>query len=388
MKKISVLLTAAALVCALSACGSKPYEAEDTSTLTQQESTAQSVTVDPSYAEPEEVSVLTSGTLNPETIPGKIRGCFYGNGNSLLVLSDSLYLYDTEKDKILANVPVTDQPISVKQYDGGYLVSGIENGSVVSTIYDDLLNEKERLVLSELMSDDFIFGDAVAISKNGKRLAFAGIRGIYLYDLENKLTSVLQAFENAGSDDGIGISMMNHIAFSGDGGDVIYTGLGHSIPIIDGEDGFSIYGYIALDGSSRQITKKDSYEIDGFAVHGNALMMPQSFTKADGTLLTVDLTTKAEKFFRFNSKQEGKDGVFFSSQGDYAATAVLENGPMIRIYDVCTGELLCEEMIQDVKDEYRFRVPQVMILDDSKSCIVLMGHTISDIDTAIYTFDF
>ena len=366
MKKISVLLTAAALVCALSACGSKPSEAEDTSTLTQQESTAQSVTVDPSYAEPEEVSVLTSGTLNPETIPGKIRGCFYGNGNSLLVLSDSLYLYDTEKDKILANVPVTDQPISVKQYDGGYLVSGIENGSVVSTIYDDLLNEKERLVLSELMSDDFIFGDAVAISKNGKRLAFAGIRGIYLYDLENKLTSVLQAFENAGSDDGIGISMMNHIAFSGDGGDVIYTGLGHSIPIIE----------------------KDSYEIDGFAVHGNALMMPQSFTKADGTLLTVDLTTKAEKFFRFNSKQEGKDGVFFSSQGDYAATAVLENGPMIRIYDVCTGELLCEEMIQDVKDEYRFRVPQVMILDDSKSCIVLMGHTISDIDTAIYTFDF
>ena len=92
MKKISVLLTAAALVCALSACGSKPSEAEDTSTLTQQESTAQSVTVDPSYAEPEEVSVLTSGTLNPETIPGKIRDCFYGNGNSLLVLSDSLYL--------------------------------------------------------------------------------------------------------------------------------------------------------------------------------------------------------------------------------------------------------------------------------------------------------
>lgn len=388
MKKIVTLLAATALVCALSACGSSQSEAKTTSAQSQQENAVQSVTVAPIYTEPEEVSVLAAGTLNPETIPGKIRGCFYGNGNRLLVLSDSLYLYDTEKDKILANVPVTDQPISVKKYDGGYLVSGIENGSVVSTVYDDSLNEKERLVLSELMSDDFIFEDAVAIASSGKQLAFAGMRGIYLYDLESNSASVLQKFEDVSGGSGTGISILNHIGFSDNGSDVVYAGLGHSVPIIDGEDGFSIYGNIAVDGSSQQITKKDSYEIDGFAVRGNTLMMPQSFAKADGTLLMVDLTTKAEKSFHFSSEKEGKDGVFFSSQGHYVATAVLGNGITIRIYDVSTGELLCEEMIQSVGEDYLYRVPHVTILDDSKSCIVLMGHTISDMDTVTYTFDF
>lgn len=228
----------------------------------------------------------------------------------------------------------------------------------------------------------------MAISQGGKQLAFAGMRGIYLYDLERKSASVLQKFEDFSDDSGIGISILNHIAFSENGSDVIYAGLGHTIPIIDGEDGFSIYGYIAADGSSRRITKKNTYEIDGFTVRGNALMMPQSFAKADGTLLMVDLTTKAEKTFQFSSGQEGKDGVFFSSQGNYVATAVLGDGITIRIYDVSTGELLCEEMIQSIEEDYFFRVPQVMILDGSRSCIVLMGHTISDMDTVTCTFDF
>lgn len=403
MKKLFTLFTATVLMLALAACGSKQPLEEWISTPLPQESNIQSVEeaislpqennaqsvedVPVSDASPE-VSELTAGTLNPTTIPGKIRGCFYGNGNHLIVLSDKLYLYDTGKDEILASAPVAVEQISVKKYDGGYLVSGIENGSAVSTVYDDLLNEKERLALSELMSDDFIFEDAVAIAKNGKQLVFAGMRGIYLYDLESKSTSVLQKFEDISNGNGTGISILNHIAFSDNGSDVIFAGLGHSVPVVDGEDGFSIYGYIAVDGSSQQITKKDSYEIDGFSVYGNALMMPQSFTKADGTLLMVDLTTQMEKSFRFSSEQEGKDGVFFSSQGNYVATAVLGDGITIRVYDVDTGELLCDEMIQSTGEDYFFRVPQVMIMDGSKSCIVLMGHTISDMDTATYTFDF
>lgn len=228
----------------------------------------------------------------------------------------------------------------------------------------------------------------MAISQNGKQIAFAGMHGIYLYDFESKSASVLQKFEDISGGNGTGISILNHLAFSDNGSDVIYAGLGHSVPIVDGEDGFSIYGYTAVDGSSQQLTKKDSYEIDGFSVRGNALMMPQSFAKADGTLLMVDLATKVEKTFQFSSGQEGKDGIFFSSQGNYVATAVLGNGITIRIYDMNSGELLCEEMIQSVGEDYFYRIPQVMILDGSKSCIVLMGHTISDMDTAAYTFGF
>lgn len=388
MKKLFALITVIVLSFTVVACGGRQPEAETVPTPLPQENNNNSAEEIPALDSAVNVTDLTEGTLNPETIPGKIRSCFYGKENRLFLLSDQIYLYDTKKDEILASVPAAEQQISIRTFDGGYLISAIENGSVVSTIYDDLLIEKERLVLSEQMNDDFIFEDAVAIAKNGKQIAFAGMHGIYLYDIENKSASVLQKFEDISAVGGTGISILNHLVFSDNGKDVIYAGLGHSVPVIDGEDGFSVYGYIAVDGSYQQVTKKDSYEIDGLYVYGNTLMMPQTFTKADGTLLMADLTTKAEKTFHFSSGQEGKDGVFCSSQGNYMVTAVLGEGITIRIYDVNTGEMLCDETIQNTGEDYFFRVPQVMILDGSRTCIVLMGHTISDMETATHIFEF
>lgn len=388
MKKLFSLLTALVFCLALAACGGRQPEDETVPIPRPQENNHDNAEETPGFDSAANVTDLTEGTVNPETIPGKIRSCFYGKENRLFFLSDQIYLYDTKKDEILASIPAAEQQISIKTFDGGYLISAIENGSVVSTIYDDSLMEKERLVLSELMNDDFILEDAVTIAKDGKQIAFAGMHGIYLYDLENKSASVLQKVEDISAIDGTGISILNQLDFSDNGKDVIYAGLGHSVPVIDGEDGFSVYGSIAIDGSSQQITKKDSYEVESLYVYGNTLLMPQIFTNADGTLLMADLTTKAEKMFRFSSGQEGKDGVFCSSQGNYVATAVLGEGIKIRIYDVATGELLCDETISNMEESYFFRVPQVMILDGSRTCIVFMGHGISDMETATHIFEF
>ena len=277
---------------------------------------------------------------------------------------------------------------TVKCFNNGYLTSGFENGELTCILYDDMLQEKQRLILSKEVADDFIFVDATAISPDGKQVAFAGLRGVYLYDVETKSTDILFDFE---SDAGINhnkITIMEHLAFISDGKSIIYTGLGNTIPMIEGEEGFSIYGYISVDGISQKLIKKDSYGIESLSFFGNTLILPQSFTKADGTLLIVDTITGNERLIHFDSSREGKDGVFSSSQGEYVATAILSNDMTIHIYNTNTGELLHTETIPDNGQDYFYRIPQILILDESRTCIVFMGRTIDNVETLTTVFQF
>ena len=339
-------------------------------------------------AESDIESLLSGGTFNPDTFASKIKGGFYASGNHLFVLSDQLYLYNTEADEIISSVSAEQSQFTVKCFNNGYLTSGFENGELTCILYDDMLQEKQRLILSKEVADDFIFVDATAISPDGKQVAFAGLRGVYLYDVETKSTDILFDFE---SDAGINhnkITIMEHLAFISDGKSIIYTGLGNTIPMIEGEEGFSIYGYISVDGISQKLIKKDSYGIESLSFFGNTLILPQSFTKADGTLLIVDTITGNERLIHFDSSREGKDGVFSSSQGEYVATAILSNDMTIHIYNTNTGELLHTETIPDNGQDYFYRIPQILILDESRTCIVFMGRTIDNVETLTTVFQF
>lgn len=334
-------------------------------------------------------SAISEATFNPNTFSSKIKGSFYASENRLFVLSDQLYLYNTKTDEIISSVSVEQSQFIVKSFDNGYLMTGFENGGLTCILYDDMLQEKQRFILSEVVTtDDFIFPDATAISPDGKQIAFAGIRGLYLYNVEKKSTDTLLEFE---SDTGINnnkIAVMDHLVFTTDGKSVIYAGLGNTIPMIDGEESFSIYGYISVDGKSQKLIKKDSYKIDNLSVFGNILIMPQSFERADGTLLIADVITGNERLLRFDATREGKDGVFCSSQGEYIATATLGKGMTIRIYSTSTGELLHTETIKDNGQDYFYRIPQILILDESRTCIVLMGQSMDDMESMTTVFKF
>lgn len=339
-------------------------------------------------AESDTETIFSGETFNPDTFSSKIKGSFYASGNRLFVLSDQLYLYNTETDEIISSVSVEQSQFTVKSYDNGYLMTVYENGGLTCILYDDMLQEKQRLILSEVVTDNFIFPDATAISPDGKQVAFAGIRGLYLYDVEKKSTNTLLNFE---SDTGINnnkIALMNHLVFTTDGESIIYAGLGNSIPMIDGEESFSIYGYISVDGNSQKLIKKDLYKIESLSVFGNTLILPQSFEKADGTILIADVITGKERLIRFDDTREGKDGVFCSSQGKYIATATLGKGMTIRIYSTNTGELLHTQTISNNGQDYFYRIPQILILDGSRTCIVMMGQSIDDIETLTTVFKF
>ena len=46
------------------------------------------------------------GTVNGSAFSGKVSGCYYADGNRIIVAADKLYLYDTGKSGILASADI------------------------------------------------------------------------------------------------------------------------------------------------------------------------------------------------------------------------------------------------------------------------------------------
>ena len=169
---------------------------------------------------------------------------------------------------------------------------------------------------------------------------------------------------------------------------IIFYGNGNTIPAVDGEDGFSIYGSIALDGSGLKLTKPSAYEIDEMQSSASRLFFPQTFTQADGTLLWIDRATGSTSTLSFSLGSEGKNGVYCSEQGNYVATAVLDGNLTVRVYDVASGERIATEVIENSDPTYFNRIPRIYLLDGAKTAIVVLGGSINDLDTLVSTFEF
>ena len=90
----------------------------------------------------------------------------------------------------------------------------------------------------------------------------------------------------------------------------------------------------------------------------------------------------------FSDGDEGRDGVYSSAQGNYVATAVLNNNLTVRIYDVASGELLATEVIENADPTYFYRIPRIYLLDETRTAVVVLGGSISEINTLVYTFSF
>ncbi len=287
-----------------------------------------------------------------------------------------------------AEAPLRD--FEAQAIDGGYLLSGIGDNGMMAYIYDRSLSLNREIAVNELLQGDFVVSETggVAASTDGKKLAFAAMGGLYLYDLESGiLTTLFDVTQNAGTG-GIGISMLNGAAFAQDDSQIIFYGNGNTIPAVDGEDGFSIYGSIALDGSGLKLTKPSAYEIDEMQSSASRLFFPQTFTQADGTLLWIDRATGSTSTLSFSLGSEGKNGVYCSEQGNYVATAVLDGNLTVRVYDVASGERIATEVIENSDPTYFNRIPRIYLLDGAKTAIVVLGGSINDLDTLVSTFEF
>ena len=343
--------------------------------------------------------VAVSG-VKDSAFSGKVSGCYYADGNRIIVAADQLYLYDAGKGETIASADISMGDLCVQTFTDGYFVVGQgkvgsgNNGSFATGgINGYILNKdfaiQDTISFSGLLSDDFIVQiTGIAISQDGKQVAFGGLSGLYLYDVSSRKVRTILNYSEEGMAGNMQIVTMDSLTFTGNN-TLVYVGMATDTSI--GGDGVSVYGTVSTDSANLTITKKGDYKVDTEEVQkgGNLLIMPQSFDKNNGTLLMLDTISNTENTMSFSSRSEGKDGVYCSGQGKYVATAILEESSVtINIYDATSGKSIHTETVQDSNSTYFMRIPQILILDESGTCIVVLGRGIDEVSTLITTFGF
>lgn len=349
-------------------------------------------------------NIMAVSTVKDSAFSGKVSGCYYADGSRIIVAADQLYLYDMGKGETIASVDIFMEDLCVQTFTDGYFVvgqgkagGGGGNGSFAASesggINGYILNKdfaiQDTISFSGLLSDDFnsqITG--ITISQDGKQVAFGGLQGLYLYDVSSRKVRTILNYSEEGTAGNMQIATMDSLTFTGNS-TLVYVGMATDTSI--GGDGVSVYGTVSTDSANFTITKKGDYKVDTEEVQkgGNLLIMPQSFDKNNGTLLMLDTISNTENTMSFSSRSEGKDGVYCSGQGKYVATAILEESSVtINIYDTASGKSIHTETVQDSNSTYFLRVPQILILDESGICIVVLGRGIDEVSTLITTFGF
>ncbi len=349
-------------------------------------------------------NIMAVSTVKDSAFSGKVSGCYYAGGSRIIVAADQLYLYDTGKGETIASADISMEDLCVQTFTDGYFVvgqgkagGGGSNGSFATSesggINGYILNKdfaiQDTISFSGLLSDDFIVQiTGIAVSQDGKQVAFGGLQGLYLYDVSSRKVRTVLNYSEEGTAGNMQIVTMDSLTFTGNN-TLVYVGMATDTSI--GGDGVSVYGTVSTDSANLTITKKGDYKVDTEEVQkgGNLLFMPQSFDKNNGTLLMLDTISNTEKTMSFSSRSEGKDGVYCSGQGKYVATAILEESSVtINIYDTASGKSIHTETVQDSNSTYFLRVPQILILDESGTCIVVLGRGIDEVSTLITTFGF
>ena len=349
-------------------------------------------------------NMMAVSSFKDSAFSGKVSGCYYAGGSRIIVAADKLYLYDTGKGKTIASADISMEDLCVQTFTDGYFVvgqgkagGGGSNGSFAASesggINGYILNKdfavQDTISFSGLLSDDFIVQiTGIAVSQDGKQVAFGGLSGLYLYDISSQKVRTILNYSEKGTVGNMQIVTMDSLTFTGNN-TLVYVGMATDTSI--GGEGVSVYGTVSTDSANLTITKKGDYKVDTEEVQkgGNLLIMPQSFDKNNGTLLMLDTISNTENTMSFSSRSEGKDGVYCSGQGKYVATAILEESSVtINIYDTASGKKIHTETVQDSNSTYFMRIPQILILDESGTCIVVLGRGIDEVSTLITTFSF
>ena len=336
-------------------------------------------------------NMMAVSSFKDSAFSGKVSGCYYAGGSRIIVAADQLYLCDTGKGETIASADISMEDLCVQTFTDGYFVVG--QGQADGGINGYILNKdfaiQDTISFSGLLSDDFIVQiTGIAVSQDGKQVAFGGLSGLYLYDISSRKVRTILNYSEEGTAGNMQIVTMDSLTFTGNN-TLVYVGMATDTSI--GGEGVSVYGTVSTDSANLTITKKGDYKVDTEEVQkgGNLLIMPQSFEKNNGTLLMLDTISNTEKTMSFSSRSEGKDGVYCSGQGKYVATAILEESSVtINIYDTTSGKKIHTETVQDSNSTYFLRIPQILILDESSTCIVVLGRGIDEVSTLITTFSF
>lgn len=343
---------------------------------------------------------------------GKIRSIKYAGAGKLLVYAEKLSLYDPEADQVLGEYQFPEGQISLDRLcllSQGYALfgeveqkrgTGNDSGSSLSFaestdhqegmrcwIFDEKLNLKESLDLHRLLKDQEKKDEvefSAAVTKDGKQIAIAGIRRLYLYQTEENAFRILLDTDSDAKSGNLKNITVTSVCFSGEAAGssrqerLIFTG----IAIPEGKsESVPVYGTMNPDGSGL-----DCHTVSDFALSQDLLIYEdeiwflEDFQNAEGKVLVTDQSGKVLRTLKLEGEDTGKDGIFGSDQGSYLATLAIPNltddwkgGWRLRIYDSGSGKILWEQNVGMDTETYTGVSCSVKILDGLRECIVTCG---------------
>lgn len=333
--------------------------------------------------------------FNSEYAKGKINNVFSANDDKVLVWADKLYQYNLQNGKITAETSINDRKeINCIAIQNGYAVFGREQGAgnkgpVYScSIYDESLKEVEKIPLNKIINNDLLIStDLAAITEDGKKLAVSGMGGLYIYDRKAAKTTEIIDFDSDNAVGRKGIVTIEKIDFMDNGRKIAFKAQSFDVPAKADSVSFDTYGWINIDGTELVNHKITNYSAKEMTAYNDFLLLAEDFTTNTGKLMIMDVPSGSQKVITLSTKKESGT-VYGSDKGAYFATATLDDSLNIKIYSTPSGKLIKEKVIK-VKDPlYVARIPEVIISDDLRTCIVLLGSRQDTLDTMVESFDF
>nr|WP_319489735.1 hypothetical protein [uncultured Caproiciproducens sp.] len=341
------------------------------------------------------------------SIQGKVKGIYPVGDSKVLALANKMSLYDLATGKAIAatNSPALNY-IRVLALDSGYAIVGqtisesssggfVQGGSetqIRAAIYDEQLVLKSDVDISGLVADrEFLIGaEAIAVSPDGNSIAFATMQqGIMIYDRVNQKSTKL--IDLTGNDEkaNLGISIIEQIGFTYNGKRVAFKAKSFDVPAILDKPSFDTVGTVNIDGSGLTNKKPDGYSPKMLTSYPSWLLVAEDFKTASGRMMVMDSKTGEQKIHTLSDKTEGGN-IFGSDSGRYFASSVPnKTGWTVRVYETDTGKLVKEESIfNDGQELYGINDPMICVSDNTKTCMVLLGHKQKTVDTKIASFSF
>lgn len=362
-----------------------------------------------SFPQPDEdegVTPLPVKQADWDSIQGKIKGIYPAADGKVLVLADQMSLYDVASGKIVATAqtPAWDM-IRVWTLDSGYAIAGqmvsesssgglAENDSALqfrAAMYDENLMIKSEIDISGLVADgEFLIDtEAIAVSPDGNSIAFATLQSVTLYDCSNKKFTKLVDLTAEDEKAYLGISVIEQMAFTNNGNSVAFKAQSFDVPAVVDKPSFDTVGTINTDGSGLINKKPEGYAPKMLISYPSRLLVAEDFKTASGRIMVIDSKSGEQNIHTLVDKKEGGN-IYGSDTGRYFASSIPDKtGWTVRVYETDTGKLIKEESISnDGQELYGINDPMICVLDDAKTCMVLLGHKQKDVDTKTASFSY
>lgn len=335
-------------------------------------------------------SPLVKAGIDPQKVHGDIQNIFYTRNTTVIIDADKVYLYDLSTGEVLAET--SKESFNQPRYQTcgkGYAAIGDLQGSLNGKVvfYSNTLEKESELSFSQITgSQEPIFSNSFAVSPNGGKIAYADGKGITIFDVAAKSrTRILNLEYGAPSSARAGIMHIEQLLFTSDG---------RSLILLSGvENGnaqsIAACGKINVDGTgliNQPIPGFIPYEIAG--CYGSFALFGEDDRYRSGRMVLLEAATGSPKFLPLATQRE--QAAFGSDNGAYYATGALgESGCTVRIYATATGKQIFEQFIPHGGNPlYISRNPVIRILEQSKTCIVLMGNRQDDVKTKVTFLNF